>query len=93
MRTLKINSLPSKKRWIDRDFIMLHACFQILQDCVEEEEVDTHCDYEAHKDFVDEVRFLYNWWIVRKDSVSTKDEDEDNKMLIRLMKIRTSLWT
>ena len=90
MRKLKINSLPSKKRWIDRDIIMLHACFQILQDCVEEEKVDTHCDYEAHKDFVDEVRFLYNWWLVRKDSLSS---DEDDEMLIRLMKIRTSLWT
>ena len=91
MRTLKINSLPSKKRWIDRDFIMLHACFQILQDCVEEEKVDTHCDYETNKNFVDEVRFLYNWWIVRKESVFS--DDRDDEMLIRLMKIRTSLWT
>lgn len=91
MRTLRINSLPSGDAWIDRDFIMLHACFQILQDCIEEEKVDTHCDYEAHKDFVDEVRFLYNWWIVRKESVFS--DDEDDKMLIRLMKIRTSLWT
>ena len=90
MRTLKINSLPDKEVWIDKDIIMLHACFQILQDCVEEEKVDTHCDYEAHKDFVDEVRFLYNWWLVRKDSLSS---DEDDEMLIRLMKIRTSLWT
>ena len=91
MRTLIINSLPDKEVWIDKDIIMLHACFQILQDCVEEEKVDTHCDYETHKDFVDEVRFLYNWWLVRKESVFS--DDEDDKMLIRLMKIRTSLWT
>lgn len=90
MRTLKINSLPSAKNWIDRDEIMLHACFQLLEDCMEKENVDTNCNYEAHKDFVDEVRFLYQWWKTRKQ----QDEDtQDDEMLIRLMKIRTSLWT
>ena len=94
MRTLKIESLPSKKDWVDRDTIMLHACFQILKDCVEKEEVDTHCNYEAHKDFVDEVRFLYEWWNKRiKKETTDKQMKEDDKMLIRLMKIRTSLWT
>ena len=91
MRTLIINSLPDKEVWIDKDFIMLHACFQILQDCVEKEKVDTHSDYETNKNFVDEVRFLYNWWLVRKESVFS--DDRDDEMLIRLMKIRTSLWT
>ena len=66
MRILKIDSLPNAKQWIDRDHIMLHACFQILQDCVEKEKVDTHCNYEVHKDFVDEVRLLYKWWLKRK---------------------------
>lgn len=60
MRKLQIKSLP-KKQWVDRDEIMLHACFQILTDAIEKKHVDTHCNYEAHKDFVDEVRFLYNW--------------------------------
>ena len=41
MRILKIDSLPNAKQWVDRDHIMLHACFQILQDCVEKEKVDT----------------------------------------------------
>ena len=94
MRLLKIDSLPkAKDGWIDRDIIMLHACFQILQDCVEKENVDTHCNYEAHKDFVDEVRFLYNWWLNRKNIEDFDDSDEDNEMLSRLMKIRLSLWT
>lgn len=88
MRVLKIDSLPTKKqRWVDRDQIMLHACFQILQDCIEEENVDTHCNYDAHKDFVDEVRFLYDWWLIRKN------DNNDDEMLNRLMKIRSSLWT
>lgn len=93
MLTLKIESLEPKI-WIDRDEIMLHACFQILKDCVEKEHVDTHCNYEKHKDFVDEVRFLYNWWIKRINvNASEEQMNEDDEMLIRLMKIRTCLWT
>jgi len=87
MRVLEISSLPSE-RWTDSDFIMLHACFQILQDCVEKEKVDTDCNYEAHKELVDEIRFLYNWWLVRKEVVF---RDDDDIMLNRLIKIRTSL--
>ena len=87
MRILEISSLPSKQ-WTDSDFIMLHACFQILQDCVEKEKVDTDCNYEAHKELVDEIRFLYNWWLVRKEVVF---RDDDDIMLNRLIKIRTSL--
>jgi hypothetical protein len=90
MRILKIESLPSAKQWVDRDEIILHSCFQILKDCVEKEEVDTHCDYEFHKEFVDEVRFLYKWWCERSKS---ENQDEDDVMLLRLMKIRTALWT
>lgn len=94
MLSLKIESLSSKD-WVDRDEIMLHACFQILKDCVEKEKVDTHCNYESHKKFVDEVRFLYKWWEKRKDLTNADDNQmkEDSKMLIRLMKIRTGLWT
>jgi len=93
MRVLKIDSLPSEKQWVDRDHIMLHACFQILQDCVEKENVDTQCNYDAHKDFVDECRFLYGWWQHRKIDDSFDNDDEDSEMLGRLMKIRTVLWT
>lgn len=93
MRILKIESLEGAKTWHDRDIIMLHACFQILKDCVEKEGVDTHCDYEAHKDFVDEVRFLYKWWEKRSKEIYGEDEDEDDEMLMRLMKIRRALWT
>jgi len=93
MRFLKIDSLPKvSKMWVDRDHMMLHACFQLLQDCMENEHVDTHCNYEAHKDFVDEVRFLYKWWIERKHNLTDNDK-EDDEMLDRLMKIRRMLWT
>jgi len=42
MRNLKIHSLPSAKEWVDRDEIMLHACFQILVDFIDKEHGDTH---------------------------------------------------
>ncbi len=95
MRLVKITTLPkASESWIDRDVIMLHSCFQILVDCVEKEGVDTHCNYEAHKDFVDEVRFLYQWWKIRSDrDWKLNSDDEDDEMLLRLMKIRKSLWT
>jgi hypothetical protein len=91
MRNLKITSLPGSKEWVDRDEIILHACFQILKDYIDKEKGDTHCNYEAHKEFVDEIRFLYNWWEKRVNDISLdKDDDE---MLLRLMKIRKQLWT
>lgn len=93
MRYLKIESLPGSKQWVDRDEVMLHACFQILQDCMEKEGVDVHCSYEAHGEFVDEVRSLYDWWQMRKKDSSLDNVEEDDEMLTRLMKIRSSLWT
>lgn len=94
MRILKIESLPSAKNWIDRDEIMLHCCFQILKDCVEKEKVDTHSNYETHKEIIDEIRFLYNWWVKRANKESSYEQhSEDDLMLSRLMKIRTTLWT
>lgn len=97
MRILKINSLPTAKTWLDRDTIMLHACFQILQDAIEKEHVDTHSDScEEHKARVDEVRALYAWWMERKEEIHAGDngeDDVDNAMLLRLMAVREFLWT
>ena len=98
MRNLKIESLqPKNENWVDRDIIMLHACFQILKDSVEKEHVDTHMNYATHKDTVDEIRFLYNWWIERvknEKNINQFDRDkEEDEMLIRLMGIRKTLWS
>jgi hypothetical protein len=92
MRTLKIKSLAPKKEWIDKDAIMLHACFQLLEDYIEEEKGDIQCCYETHKDFVDELRSLYAWWQIRKKDIYSEDNSDD-EMLLRLMKIRSFLWT
>jgi hypothetical protein len=95
MRILQIASLPTAKQWVDRDEIMLHSCFQILKDCIEKEKVDTHCNYDTHKHFVDEARFLYKWWKkrVKLKKMVCDQHVEDNAMLLRLMKIRLMLWT
>ncbi len=98
MRILKIESLPpvSKQIWIDRDEIMLHSCFQLLKDFVEKEKFEKTLEYKHHKPFIDEVRTLYKWWKKRSKKTFTNDILEmknDDEMLIRLMKIRTQLWT
>lgn len=95
MRILKIESLPDNKNWVDKDRIMLHACFQLLKDCVEQEKVLEHCNYETHKDFVDEGRFLYEWWLRHDDTKGTtlEEEKEEREMLQRLINIREFLWT
>lgn len=92
MRKLAIESLPSSKFWIDRDEIMLHSCFQILKDCVEKENICE--DPFKNKDIIKEIKFLYKWWNKRNKSLYTdKQIIEDESMLLRLIKIRTSLWT
>lgn len=47
---LKIRSLDDG--WCDKDVVMLHACFQLLEDCVEEENLfDGHTDWEQSDEF------------------------------------------
>jgi hypothetical protein len=94
MRKLEIKYLPDKsKAWIDRDIIMLFSCFQILEDYIIKENGLTHCDQEYHKDWIEEINTLYNWWNIRKENLYNKNDDEDDLMLERLIKIRRTLWT
>lgn len=90
MRKLKIKSLP-KKKWVDRDMLLLHACFQILSDFIEKEDGLNHCDYEEHKEDVDTCRELYNWWNNMKST--DIDSDEADGMLLKLIQVRGFLWT
>ena len=100
---LNINSLSGD--WCDNDTIMLHACFQLLIDCVENEQLLTgHIDWsvdESHANAKKEIEELYQWWNTRKkDSVQNQIDDfneqqylKDNAMLIRLINVRKYLWT
>lgn len=87
-----IESLPKNEEWIDKDLVMLHACFQLLKDFVDEEGGLKNLNYEANKEFVDEVKELYDWWEKRKTTPMQVIFEEDDKMLLRLLKIRKQLW-
>jgi hypothetical protein len=94
MRLLGVETLPDEKDWIDADTVMIHSCFQILTNYIENEKALEIINYEAHKEFVDEVNELYDWWKVRRLKVHCKDNEHkiDDSYLLRLMKLRTKLW-
>ena len=95
---LKIESLPNG--WRDKDDVILHACFQLLKDFVEQErEMIEIIDWESDEETKNaklEIDFLYNWWMKRVDKEDDLDEkqyEEDNQMLLKLIKARKYLWT
>lgn len=100
---LHIDSLSGD--WCDKDIVMLHACFQLLTDCIEKENLLTrHIDWDHNDDFRNakqEIEQLYTWWTERKENEKLdklheleKDQyNQDNEMLIRLIKVRQYLWT
>ena len=100
---LKIDSLT--KDWWDKDRVMLHACFQLLKDCVEGEDLftgTTDWTYdEDRKAIKDELESLYLWWNNRSKMESftiseeeyEKQDKEDDKMLAKLISFRHLLWT
>jgi hypothetical protein len=91
--------------WCDKDIVMLHACFQLLTNCIEDEHLlSGHIDWrhnEEQKNAKIEIEELYAWWNKRKnldreDAIYDLDKDQyvkDNEMLIRLITIRQYLWT
>lgn len=99
MRELKIESLDEE--WHDKDEVILHACFQLLKDFVEKEDLSI-TDWDAETDSAaakNEIDFLYQWWIRKlnadaKTGIIDKEEyAEEDEMLLRLIKIRRYLWT
>ena len=100
---LKIGSLDTG--WCDKDVVMLHACFQLLEDCVKKENFfDGHTDWEYNDEFRQarvKLHELYDWWQTRKERVATDDYDELNRAnyqedtlrLKELIDWRHMLWT
>lgn len=94
---LKIDSLD--ENWRDKDSVMLHACFQLLKDCVEKENLlDGHTDWDAdekHRLAKKEIEELNNWWLsyTESDIPDEKSYEIETKMLIRLVAVRWALWT
>lgn len=100
---LKIQTLD--KSWSDKDNIMLHACFQLLTDCIEKEKLHDLTDWDQDDNFKKakkEIDELYDWWKDRVkheqgdqvDPIWTENQhDRDTEMLTRLVNIRKFLWT
>ncbi|QDA61925.1 hypothetical protein [Hymenobacter jejuensis] len=92
-------------RWVDNDLMMLHACFQLLTNCIEQEHLFTATEWEeneAKQHARQELEALHQWWQERSeverqrqlDPIWTKNQyEKDNQMLIRLIKVRQYLWT
>ncbi len=98
--TLKIESLD--KGWQDKDNVLLHACFQLLKDCVEKENLLAgHIDWNAdekHQKVKLELEKLYAWWLKRLEKedqcgLNKQQYEEDDRMLHQLIDIRWALWT
>ena len=102
----QLNISTLSEDWSDKDMVILHACFQILTDCIEKEQLFTgHIDWtndELHINAKKEILELYEWWNERVkkeqddeiDPIWTeKQHEQDTEMLIRLIKIRGFLWT
>ena len=97
---LKIGSLPNA--WRDKDEVILHACFQLLKDFIEQEKeiieaIDWEYDDEQKKAKA-EIDFLYDWWMKKSHDEENLDKlkaqyEEDNEMLKRLIDVRKYLWS
>jgi hypothetical protein len=100
---LKIETLGSD--WCDKDTVMLHACFQLLTDCIQKEKLFEMTDFDHSEHFQQvkkEIDELNTWWQDRVqmeqdnrfDPALEKDQyAKDTEMLVRLVKIREYLWT
>jgi len=95
---LKIETLNDE--WLDKDLVILHACFQILSDCIEKENLFTgHIDWTndtEHQNAKNEIENLYDWWNMRKienNELNENQYEEDNQMLKKLIEYRKYLWT
>lgn len=93
MRRLDIHTLESTKNaWVDKDVIMIHACFQLLTDFVEKENGLEHSNYEYYKETIDTLKDLYDWWKANSQSIGIDNEIADEKLML-LIKHRGFLWT
>lgn len=82
MLTLKISTLE-KDKYYDMDYIILHACFQILCDFVEQE--------NPQGDEFKEVLELYEWWKEDRNKL-VEEVDRLFKVEVREGVQMGSLW-
>lgn len=103
---LKIKSLS--KGWRDKDHLLLHACFQLLNDFIQKEmlPMDKYLDWngtEETRKARNEIEELNVWWqewkkTDRGHKTTSSEEDhadylKENEMLKRLIDVRMYMWT
>lgn len=91
--------------YYDKDDLMFHACFTLLQNFVElEQPFDI---FETSEPHWTEIKNLYDWWkerALRQDpwdveearqafNITIERDKEDQEMLMRLIAVRQYLWT
>jgi len=71
---------------------MLHGCFQILKDFIEEEKALELIDWEhdeRHRHTASELKELYNWWTAKRPArvlpEFERDDDLDIEEIMSLM--------
>jgi len=92
--------------WCDRDYLLLFAAFQLLEDFVKQEQpwefagdvfaVYAECGAESAREREAAwitIRELYAWWQQRKVDKYYDNYDEDSAMLHKLISVRECLWT
>lgn len=97
----KLNIESLSQDWCDKDIVMLHACFQLLCDCIEKEGLFRLTDWtvdERHIQDKQAIEALYQWWLQRRDLDDAVDQqhpqyEQDNQKLIELIRLRHLLWT
>lgn len=84
--------------WEEIDTMMLYACFNLLERFVQEEMHLTDWEVsDVQQRVKQEIDDLSVWWNQRKlahqDLEEEEQQQEDTEMLLRLIQIRTYLWS
>jgi hypothetical protein len=79
--------------YYDKDTLMLYACFNLLRLYFVQERPDQCINWSSRQEIWEEICFLYDWWTVHRPVRGENNDAEDTEMLIRLMKVRSFLWT
>lgn len=100
---LEISTLSDQ--WSDKDNIILHACFQLLTDCIEKEKLLDIWEWEQNEASLsakEQIMELYDWWKKRTNEelegklnylLTEGQYEKDNEMLIKLIQVRAYLWS
>jgi hypothetical protein len=89
MKRLSIPTLPPRE-WVDKDYVLLHACFTVLVDYIEKEDPAGVVDYwdgtsQEAANAWQEMQALYRYWTKERpllqDAVDSSVDLDDELVL------------